>query len=1030
MAFGVVRLTLYALIGAIESDLRLAITGSLLIDKTAKGLLPPPVYERAFDRMKRDVGTDSVSEAQIFDYLDFAECIEVLSASRSNLTGPIAKAVKRLSQKASILIPIRNRVMHSRPLEYDDLAHVTDLSRELLSFPTSLFPTLRQTEQTIKQDPSYIFSLKLEDLRSDTGKVSHNLPLPDFDETGFLGRADEERSLLRICKASPWPVVTILGEGGVGKSTLALKVGYDLLDDPETKFDAIIWSTSKTTKLTVSDIQKIDGAIQNSVGLFQDISRSLLNTAESVDELLQYVNSFNILLILDNLETVLDENIRSFLAGITSTSKVLITSRIGLGELEYRFPLRTLKDEDAISLLRATAQVRRVEQITRTSNAVLKEYCSKMTNNPLFIKWFVSCVQSGKRPEETLQNPKVLLDFCLANVVEHLSDDARLVAKAMVSITEPQTQSLLSYLTELDGDRLQLALQQLITANIATLVALPAADGYESSYDLGYLPRLYLLKSYPPTANDVAKFGKRRTDLARTHAQIKARSVVNPYASNTVAIRARDDVVVAKYLTEALVALRQKRYTDVVTSVEAAKRLNPTYAEVYRVEGWAQYIMGNYAAAQEAYQTAIELEPRSAVVRYWYAGFVLRAHEDAEGTAKELKLAQQLDPISPEIRVEYSRVLAYLFKFDEADLQLQPVLDSGAGSTKLMRVAYDGLLQIAKRRAEFCFENADFLGTLEALEDALLRFERIPGEYIDQKMFETMASCIYYAQSSGTRLRQSEAYDRAQTLYRKLVELRDVNQDHQHEDNLNVQPSQLRLGETGAGEIARIDFARNFGFIRSDGGGTLFFHRNFMNSPIDFRMLKSGQRVNFVVGQNQAGLAAEKVEVHATPASDEKELYSFGEIDSVDPSFNFGFIRCNNEHVYFHRNDLKSPRHMSMLFPGISVKFRFGRNDRGKAAIYVEQLYTTLLDDALISEKRLSAQIFMRKADATYAIANTTGGTVLIRSQDFRDPKEWDALTVGDWVSFLVAIGNKGAFIGRDIQLDGKFWDSTRHTQK
>src|SRR5262249_9228769 len=156
----------------------------------------------------------------------------------------------------------------------------------------------------------------------------------------------------------------------------------------------------------------------------------------------------------------------------------------------------------------------------------------------------------------------------------------------------------------------------------------------------------------------------------------------------------------------------QTRGDEAIAAIEAAKKLAPAYAEVYRVEGWAHYFAGNYAAARQAYETALELEPRSAVLRYWYAGFLLRAHDDAEAAAEQLKIAQQLDANAPEIRIEYSRALSYLYKFDEADEQLQPVIETADVPMKLMRVAYDGWIQISRRRGNFFVMNADYLSAL------------------------------------------------------------------------------------------------------------------------------------------------------------------------------------------------------------------------------------------------------------------------------------------------------------------------------
>src|SRR5271166_5842320 len=188
MAYGVVRLTLYALIVAIEADLRECIVSNLLVAKNAKDLFSGTIFERAHTRLLRDFGFAPDSDGTLIEYLDFSECIEVLSAAKAGLAGPLAKATKRIVQSAPILVPIRNRVMHSRPLEYDDLVRVSNLVSELMAFPTYLFPTLRQTEEIIKKDPTSVLSLQLEEMKPESIRAFHNLPIPDFDETGFIGR--------------------------------------------------------------------------------------------------------------------------------------------------------------------------------------------------------------------------------------------------------------------------------------------------------------------------------------------------------------------------------------------------------------------------------------------------------------------------------------------------------------------------------------------------------------------------------------------------------------------------------------------------------------------------------------------------------------------------------------------------------------------------------------------------------------------------------------------------------------------------
>jgi len=199
----------------------------------------------------------------------------------------------------------------------------------------------------------------------------------------------------------------------------------------------------------LNEVQRIEGAIEDSLGIFSSISKELGGEADNdhIKEILEYMNSFKILLILDNLETVLDENIRRFLYGLTGSSKVLITSRVGIGELNYTFQLRGMGQDEARQLIRATAQARRVVQLNQVSNDQLNSYCARMKNNPAFIKWFVTAVQCGRRPEEVFARPELFLDFCLSNVYKYLSSVAILIANALVTVTGQHSQPVLAYLT-------------------------------------------------------------------------------------------------------------------------------------------------------------------------------------------------------------------------------------------------------------------------------------------------------------------------------------------------------------------------------------------------------------------------------------------------------------------------------------------------------------------------------------------------------------------------------------------------------
>jgi hypothetical protein len=225
--------------------------------------------------------------------------------------------------------------------------------------------------------------------------VPHNLPIPDYKETGFIGRAHEQKYLTDMCK-SFYPVVGISGAPGVGKTSLALRAAYTLSDEESSGYTAVVW-------LEASDIQSRDSTRRTASHPIKEVAQ-LLSDPEPLNNILSYLNSNRVLLILDDLDSyIADDKIRSFLARANSKGTVLTTSRAPLGASILTRHLEAMADENAILLLRTAAQVRGVEQIARADVASLRRYCRKLGNNPLFIKSFLSALQAGKDQITALQ---------------------------------------------------------------------------------------------------------------------------------------------------------------------------------------------------------------------------------------------------------------------------------------------------------------------------------------------------------------------------------------------------------------------------------------------------------------------------------------------------------------------------------------------------------------------------------------------------------------------------------------------------
>jgi predicted ATP-dependent serine protease len=166
----------------------------------------------------------------------------------------------------------------------------------------------------------------------------HNLPPRDYER--FVGRQQEQAELRRLLgPRSRTVVVTIDGIGGIGKSTLALESAYAFIDQyadlsEGERFEAIVWVSAKHIYLTASGIHERRQVFRTLEDVFAVIARVLdypaitrARAEEQRDIVEQALREQRTLLILDNLETVDDEELLDFLHELPEPTKALITTR-------------------------------------------------------------------------------------------------------------------------------------------------------------------------------------------------------------------------------------------------------------------------------------------------------------------------------------------------------------------------------------------------------------------------------------------------------------------------------------------------------------------------------------------------------------------------------------------------------------------------------------------------------------------------------------------------------------------------------
>ena len=188
MAFSASRLTLFALLSAMEEDLRTLIETELGPQLTPETLCDKALWETIVRRCStNEVDPSDAALPELLIYADFGDLIKLLNAHRERLPKQVAAYVRESTDKFNQLVPIRNRVAHTRPLNFDDLATVIDHAEEFARQRVVSWNSLHSTQRRLREDPSFVLNLLIPNYES-TRASRDNLPIPDFDETGFIGR--------------------------------------------------------------------------------------------------------------------------------------------------------------------------------------------------------------------------------------------------------------------------------------------------------------------------------------------------------------------------------------------------------------------------------------------------------------------------------------------------------------------------------------------------------------------------------------------------------------------------------------------------------------------------------------------------------------------------------------------------------------------------------------------------------------------------------------------------------------------------
>lgn len=721
------RIELFAICTSLEQDIK-----TFILKSTSEVNFSNEMKEKALFRKK-----DCIIDEDYLNQLDMQDYIDIIInfPYHYQINNDKAKDLSKFFEK---IIPIRNRIMHTKPLELGDRALILEIMETIPKYIEWIeWNELTNIKKILEEDPSLLLSKKYIPLREYKPLIIHNLPEAEFDDTGFIGRERDRKEIKDLIENKKNQVITIVGNGGVGKTATVVKILYDLIDDPKCEFEFILWITLKTKTLSNGEFIQLKNSLSNIKDIF-NFSHEFILTApddgtSSKELLLEFMSTFKTLMVLDNLETINTNEINEFIKEVPEKSKILITSRHGLGELERRKKLDGLEKMDTILYFRELSKYYGLDLHKRSDKEIYDITGNFLFSNPLSIKWYISGIFNGMGEKELKNKKDELINFCVSNIFEKLNETSKNILQLFLLEQKPLSYGVIDFYIEANEVTLKQSINELLTTYMINSIA--------GEFKMNDMSREYISINFPPRNDFVISFFKKRKALKIIMQSVKIISETSPFNPKAICSKLTDDdkQLATYYLQEALIFSRNKEWENANKMCDKAKNIAPDFFEVYKIQAFIDAEHNEYYGAIKNYEIALSkanTNKEKAIVYYLFAVFYTIKMEELDTALEYILKADELLPNTVDILLDKARIFMYHGKFSEAEsfLNEASTLDN-SDSLKIKNIIASRYADLYKRKAEY-LENRDYKKKFEYLKTGIEYLEKV--EELDIKSGVTM----------------------------------------------------------------------------------------------------------------------------------------------------------------------------------------------------------------------------------------------------------------------------------------------------
>lgn len=221
----------------------------------------------------------------------------------------------------------------------------------------------------------------------------------------YVRRTELESSLLKLLLDDKRPIVTLLGRGGIGKTSLALKVIQDIYS--KNRYEVVVWLSARDVDLQFTGPKPVRPAVLSpeDMGRFysdlvlsqEKIKTKGFNARTFFEEQLQKCDLGACLFVFDNFETTQNpiEMFNWIDSFIRLPNKALITTRLREFKGDYPVEVRGMREQEARTLISQTGSSLGINELL--SAAYINELVDKSDGHPYVIKILLGEVAKAGR---------------------------------------------------------------------------------------------------------------------------------------------------------------------------------------------------------------------------------------------------------------------------------------------------------------------------------------------------------------------------------------------------------------------------------------------------------------------------------------------------------------------------------------------------------------------------------------------------------------------------------------------------------